>query len=299
LNVAPSQKAHVRKTLTVATASGGFSMPIHLSSVLRIRNLKEYKAHLACWNGDTHPLDDFVRDRKEWDRWNEWRPDKNRFNRKYIFSLIEFYPEPQGNWLFGGSYRVVDRLPATQSHGYKVERVPDHEDFVGRLKIWFGRPGRIDAIKLENYYSHMIVSEVLRERYSGERFPGYEGINHDFCALEAVFRAQRPDWKAPLENIKGVYLIVDKRNGKKYVGSAYGDFGVWARWSSYIGTGHGGNDELTQLIKRKGLDYARRNFRISLLEFRSPKTEDRVIIERETYWKEALLSRRPFGYNKN
>jgi hypothetical protein len=30
-----------------------------------------------------------------------------------------------------------------------------------------------------------------------------------------------------LENVKGVYLIVDKSNGKMYVGSAYGDTGIW------------------------------------------------------------------------
>lgn len=270
-------------------------MPIRLSSILPIRNLKDYKAHLACWNGYSHPLDDFVRDRTEWDQWSEYRGKKDRFNRRYIFSLIEFYPEGPGNWLFGGTYKVLDRLPDS----YKLERISDHEDYVGRVKICLSRPGRVDAVRLENHYSNMIVTEVLREPYSGERFPGYERINHDFSALEVVFRAQRPDWKAALENVKGVYLIADKRNGKKYVGSAYGDLGIWARWGSYIGTGHGGNDELTKLIKHKGIDYARQNFRISLLEFRSPKTDDRVVIERETYWKEALLSRRPLGYNKN
>ena len=94
-------------------------------------------------------------------------------------------------------------------------------------------------MKLENYYDQMIVSELLREPYTGEQFPGYEKINHDFAALEVIFRTHRPDWKAALEHIKGVYLITDKSNGKKYVGSAYGDYGVWARWSCYIGTGHG------------------------------------------------------------
>jgi hypothetical protein len=60
--------------------------------------------------------------------------------------------------------------------------------------------------------------------------------------------------------VKGVYLIVDKKNGKMYVGSAYGDLGIWSRWSCYIGTGHGWNDELTKLIKDNGIQYARDNF---------------------------------------
>ncbi len=273
-------------------------MPIHLSSLLPIANPEEYKVHLACWNGDTQPLDAFVRDRDEWNAWNTWRSEKDEFNRNYILSLIDFYPEP-GVWLLGGIYKVLSRLPANQAHSYTVEEVPGHQDILGRLKVRFERPGRIRSIKLENYYSQMNVSELLREPYTGERFPGYEGINHDFSALETIFLMHRPDWKAALENVKGVYLIADKNNGKKYVGSAYGESGVWARWSCYIGTGHGWNDELTQLIDREGLDYARRNFRISLLEYRPAKTDDRVIIERENYWKEALLSRGPFGYNKN
>ncbi len=273
-------------------------MPIRLSSLLPISNPKDCKAHLACWNGKTQPLDVFVRDRKEWDLWNTWRSGKDEFNRTYILSLIDFYPEP-GIWLFGGIYKVVSRAPSNRSHSYAVERVPEHEELVGRLKIRFTRPGRIRSVKLENYYSQMTVSELLREPYTGERFPGYENIQHDFGALEVILRTHRPDWKAALENIKGVYLIADKSNGRKYVGSAYGDSGVWARWSCYIGTGHGWNDELTRLIDREGLDYARRNFRISLLEYRPAKTDDKVIIERENYWKEALLSRGPFGYNKN
>ncbi len=102
-----------------------------------------------------------------------------------------------------------------------------------------------------------------------------------------------------LANIKGVYLISDKGNGRKYVGSAYGGTGIWSRWSSYIDSGHGGNKDLAKLIGREGLDHARKNFRIALLEYRPAKTDDAVIIGRECFWKEALLSRSPHGYNKN
>ena len=66
-----------------------------------------------------------------------------------------------------------------------------------------------------------------------------------------------------------------------------------------MGTGHGGNDELTLLIQERGIEYARKNFRLSLLEYRPARTDDRVIIERENYWKEVLLSRGEFGYNRN
>lgn len=196
-------------------------------------------------------------------------------------------------------YKVIARSPKQYAHSYKVKLVPDSADLVGRLKISMKRPSRAKSLRLESYYSQMIVSELLREPYSGERFPGYENIAIDFGHLESIIRSSRPDWKTALENVKGIYLITDKKNGKKYVGSAYGDAGVWARWSCYVGTGHGWNDELMKLIRAKGPGYARRNFRFALLEYRAEKTDDKVIIQREAYWKDALMSRGKWGYNGN
>lgn len=118
--------------------------------------------------------------------------------------------------------------------------------------------------------------------------------------MENIFKSEKQDWKAALENIKGVYLIIDKNNGRSYVGSAYGEYGIWSRWSCYINTGHGWNDELTKIIRKKGLEYARKNFRFALLEYMPARTEDNIVIKRENFWKEALLSRNSdFGYNKN
>ena len=70
------------------------------------------------------------------------------------------------------------------------------------------------------------------------------------------------------------------------------------QWNCYIETGHGWNDELITLINQRGRDYTMENFQLSLLEYRPAKTDDKVIIEREKYWKNALLSRK-HGYNKN
>ena len=107
--------------------------------------------------------------------------------------------------------------------------------------------------------------------------------------LEAVFRNERADWKAALANVKGVYLIADKSNGKKYIGSAYGDAGIWVRWACYIGTGHGWNDELITLIDHEGIKYAGEHFRFSVLEVMVKSTPDDVVLAREAHWKRALL----------
>lgn len=139
----------------------------------------------------------------------------------------------------------------------------------------------------------------IPEAYSGETFVGFENINLGFEHLETIVRLQPSSWKSPLQNIKGIYLVTDHATGKKYVGSAYGDVGIWSRWQGYIETGHGWSDQLTTLIKKVGLPYARKNFVFSLLEYRPMRVNDQVIIERESFWKKVLLSRGDYGYNSN
>ena len=273
-------------------------MSIKLKDVLLFDNPKNYKVHLANWNGTHHPLDVFVSNKDDWKGWNSWRSEKDDFNRQYIFSLLDYYHESD-TWLFGGVYEVIKRLNKIRGKGYEIELTDQFKPHIGRLKVKWQRSGRAKARRLENCLNDFYVSEILKEEYTGEVFCGYENINHDFFILENIFLSEKKDWKAALSNMKGVYLIMDKSNGKKYVGSAYGDSGVWSRWSCYIGNGHGHNDELTKLIKAKGKRYARDNFRFSLLEYRPMKTDDREIIARESYWKEVLLSRGSFGYNKN
>lgn len=140
--------------------------PIALSSLLSIPDPNKYKVHLACWNGQDQPLDVFVRDRDEWDGWNTWRSTKDEFNRTYILSLAHFYLETDV-WLFGGIYEVLSRQPVNQSHSYTLGHIPAHQELIGRLKIKLTRPGRARSVKLENYYSQMSISEVLREEYTG------------------------------------------------------------------------------------------------------------------------------------
>jgi hypothetical protein len=98
--------------------------------------------------------------------------------------------------------------------------------------------------------------------------------------------------------MKGVYLLTDTSTGYHYVGSAYGDAGIWSRWANYLGTGHGGNTEIDALINEKGYNYALSNFKLALLEPMVSSAEIDLVRERESYWKRVLLSR-SFGLNGN
>jgi len=269
---------------------------IKLTDLMKIDHPNQYKLHLACTSPDgTHPLNDYVIDKNNWRDWNEWRGRKNQWTRKYIFSFIEFYPI-SNTWLFGGVFEVKERLPDR----YILEEIPDFDKFEGRLICKFyrykGLRGR--AFNLESYIDSFEVLQILPEKYEGERFCGYENINHSFAVLRSIIQREKQDWKISLSAVKGVYLILDTVNGKTYVGSAYGDAGIWSRLTSYVTTGHGWNDELVKTIKEKSIDYALKNFKFTILEIFTFNTSDEVIRNRESHWKNVLSSRQ-FGYNKN
>ena len=272
------------------------STPIKLTDIIPVPNPTDFKLHLACANTEgTHPLNEYVEDRSKWIGWNEWRGDKNEWNRPYIFSFIHYYPLSNA-YLFGGVFEIKDRLPDE----YVIEEEPAYSKWEGRLVCSFfryqGLRGR--AFKLEGYLDSFEVLEILPERYDGVRFCGYESVNHAFSELKPILHKEKQDWKASLMAVKGIYLIMDTSNGKSYVGSAYGDAGIWSRLNCYINTGHGWNDELVRTINDKGIDYALSNFKFSILEVFAFTTPDDLIHARESHWKEVMLSRK-FGYNKN
>ncbi len=269
-------------------------MAILLKEIWPIERREDYKVHFARWNGDAQPLEVFVRDKGEWQGWQEYWPGRNDFNRPLIFSLAQFYHE-SNTWLFGGIFRVLKR----HDNRYEVALQNAGAGFIGRLKLRSDYRGRTTRANFENHYDDFVVQEILREPYSGRQFPGYEDIDLSFEELETLVKNDRSDWKAALENAKGIYLINDTNTGKRYVGSACGDQGIWSRWSSYVTSGHGGNVELRALVKDPSLRYCRSHFRFALLEHRPMPTLDGVIHDREGFWKRILLTRGEQGLNRN
>jgi hypothetical protein len=269
-------------------------MAILLNDVWQIDSPKDFKLHFARWNGESQPLEVWARDKNSWQRWQEYRPAQNAFNRPFIFALAQFYHEPD-IWLFGGIYRVIH----SHHDRYEVELTENGEAFNGRLKLRSSYRERATRVNFENHYSNLEVQEILPEPYSGRRFVGFEDINLSFEELESIVHNNRLDWKAALSNVKGIYLISDVNTGRRYIGSAYGDQGIWSRWCNYVATGHGGNVELRALVSDPTLAYCRKAFRFALLEFRAVQTPDDVIIGREAFWKNVLLTRGDFGLNRN
>lgn len=111
---------------------------IRLNEILNLpdKELLKYKLHLAANNGYEEPLDVFARDFDKWKGWNEWRGNKNDFNRELIFSLIPDYHR-NNKYIFGGVFKVVERLDdyGDTEIGYRVELADKFNGLVGRLVV--------------------------------------------------------------------------------------------------------------------------------------------------------------------
>jgi hypothetical protein len=174
---------------------------------------------------------------------------------------------------------------------YEYEKLTEFEKYFGRLIVQFHKYQAFVTLTGANI-DKFIVKEILPTSLDNDLFPGYDKVNISWDTLTRVLN--RDTWKTVLENQKGVYLLTDTSNGKKYVGSAYGVNMILGRWRAYVKTGHGGNLGLKPLA----FDHIQRHFKYSILDIYKSTTDDQIIINRESWWKEVLQSRQ-FGYNEN
>lgn len=128
-------------------------------------------------------------------------------------------------------------------------------------------------------------------------FPGFDRVRLTYSELHRILDDPLYSrWHSALRAVKGVYLIADASNGKHYVGKADGVDGVLGRWQAYAGDGHGGNVALRDL---HNLDLSHReHFVFSILRVFGPEATQTQILNAESHYKSALLSR-SFGYNEN
>jgi len=168
----------------------------------------------------------------------------------------------------------------------------EYQKYIGRLVVYFKNNTQQMVRNADSVMDNCYVSQILPDTFDNDIFPGYEKVNVSWLEMSRVL--EKDNWKTALQNQKGVYLITDISNGKRYVGSAYGEHMILGRWRAYVKNGHGGNIGLKQLP----FNYIQQNFRYSILDIFKSTTDDRLIIERENWWKSILLSR-DFGYNEN
>jgi GIY-YIG catalytic domain len=110
-----------------------------------------------------------------------------------------------------------------------------------------------------------------------------------------IIQKREPSWRSALSSVSGVYLIVDAKTGKTYVGSAHGSGGIWQRWRAYVENNHGGNIKLKDLLSKEGAEYSE-HFHYSVLEIADALATREQVLARESHWQDVFMSR-TFGYN--
>ena len=280
---------------------------INLCELLQIKNenLVDYKVHFAIGRDKRkEPYNTFLID--GFKEWQEEQSAKN-WTREYIVSLIYYEKDI---WMFGGIYRVFPVAPTqiNKDNGwtgwrYQTELTDKAVEYIGRAFFRFKKEFRASYPTLELKpkngvpIAEMPLSHILDKRVALSDFLGFDSVNIDYKTLKYIVSDNILSWKSALSNVKGIYLIVDTKTGKQYVGSAYGDECIWHRWKEYANDGHGGNEELKVLLEEKGDSY-KYNFKYSILEVCNMNLGNEYIINRENYWKEELLTRK-FGLNLN
>ena len=135
------------------------------------------------------------------------------------------------------------------------------------------------------------VIELKGRKTIGD-FQSFSEINltHEDLKMLTEYPDTNLTWIKALSSVNGVYLIQDTPTGNLYVGSAYGEHGIFGRWSTYARSGHGGNLELQSLDPSK--------FTFSILEIVPATATTDAVIKCENKWKEKLGTRK-FGLNRN
>jgi len=260
-------------------------------------NPSQVKVHLAVDNSsggsDANPLNVYFDG-----RFKEWQQQQSRknFGRQYILSLIK--KAQSDEWLFVGIYKVKSyREGSVPKYIYDTELTVKGSEFIGRLIVEHKRQGRNSYLNGENFQSSCRIHSILPEEIVCADFESFKEVLLKRYEFEQIFKYQYSPWKSALSSVSGIYLLSDTSTGKLYVGSAYGEKGIWGRWEVYSKNYHGDNDLLKELYQEKGKDYFY-NFQYSILETCDINLSDEQVIAIETRWKKLLLSKE-FGYNKN
>ena len=83
---------------------------MQIAKLLGIDDVGSFKLHAARFNQVRRPLDVFLEDKQEWNQWNSYFGKRHEFNRPFLLSLIDFYPE-KNVWLFGGCLLYTSPSP--------------------------------------------------------------------------------------------------------------------------------------------------------------------------------------------
>jgi hypothetical protein len=136
-------------------------------------------------------------------------------------TLQEFAGAPEGNWLW-----------------FDLFRTEHLSEYIGRLRIAPDRLTRTYVRLAENF--DIPVAAIERENVLVAPAPRWQ----DMMPTGQEVRVLPSSWQARLREWRGIYLITDQSDGRRYVGSAYGETNLLGRWQTHVARDVGVTAEL-------------------------------------------------------
>ena len=272
---------------------------LKLNDLLQLseEELSRTKVRLNTNNGEKDPIDVFKKDPDSLLGWNYWN-NKSYKEGQISIGLVDMGGSSYLLFTVGVIKKVLD-VPKNEGVGVEYETLEKYKDLYGRVIVSYHNKSQNLFRDANSIVDDLVIKEIIPSVYTGFEFPGYQNVYLTFEELETIVNGYYPSYKNALERQKAVYVQTDRATGKLYIGSATSDNGMLlARWSNYVSNGHGGNKDLKRLVEENGFDYIKKNFTYSILENFNEGTDDKYVLDRESYWKEVFDTRKN-GYNCN
>lgn len=227
-----------------------------------------------------------------YDYWSVFISDSSTYAKFYglykVNGAVEAAPEvmpngfPHTDWFQGGvnDYFNLEHMDVLQEYENKLVI-----DWGGATRAWHQK-GTLDKPIIS------IQDAQMKE------FSGFEDLTLTFDELERIVKNPTiySSWHTALSSVYGIYLIVDCKSGRQYVGSAYGKDGLLGRWSEYVRSHHGNNKQMKELLVTDPERY--HHFQFSILQILPKTVTDEDVIHLESIYKKKLLTIL-FGMNEN
>ena len=175
---------------------------------------------------------------------------------------------------------------------YELEHIDLLKEYEGRLLIEWGKGALAWAQKATNAKPIVAIQDK-------RAFSGYENFILTYDELKEIVKdpTAYESWHTALSSVNAIYLIVDRENGRQYIGSAYGKNGLLGRWAHYVDSLHGDNKLMKELLCNYPQRY--KYFQFSILQLLPKTATPDDVIHTETLWKKKLLTYEPLGMNAN
>jgi hypothetical protein len=226
--------------------------------------------------------------------------DKGTFDKTdYLVSCIG---ENHTMARFIGVYKITGKIAAYNDNPgrdfYICEEVKSFNPIREHVVIEWGRGTQSwyqDYRKLPKEIKYIDDGIYTAKGYP--YFKSYSDTMLTFKELKGIFDSNDPIWKSKLTAVNCIYLIQDRKTGRQYIGQTSNGDGIWGRWKDYAADGHGGDVDLSNLVKNDP-QYAMKYFHWIILETLPVNITKPEAVERESLYKNKFLTR-VFGYNSN